>query len=583
MGCRILRLDETPTPGTMQEQHARKIRRALRTIDQASDSIRGVLEEASQPPPRPPSTPPPRPRPAILPDDEDEGGQLPPAPVEPLPPEIVEEGEVDGTEGWAPPTIELRFKPRELPEVLHQFDQSEKSELEIDGVRFVCYRWGVEGIRAQCVTVVAINDQPNRGPAYFERFAPMIGTGTAAVEIDPVVGRHVLLPRWALTRRAFVGPEAKRLQSFADVGEDRTCPAWTAEQAAKELAYSRPTVGPFRFFWDVKNLDNSHGGGGVAPLHAGPEDWATCAEGRRLRSLEFLLEAQRPYWIPSSYPEGEPYWMGQTRKHRLEAYRYELDGSWCDYELELDEWRGHEHTHLWRQVAAAFTCAAWDPFARDLLRAVWKDFRLAHVLDRDAGDKANSNSLLLPLWKKIDNTDGPLSSGEGDRGLAHKLRFLRHLHGSGLVLRSELVPYMEAFRTWARRLADANGITYVKVTTQKVKDGVHPPWCDAFHFYLVLHEFQRFGGLESEAERLAEFLTPASPAAFEWEKEPAATAWERANVGYAVYEASGNMTHNQLLGDLDPVAWLAAMRSRGVNGSSQDLDRTPRHLWEPFV
>lgn len=47
------------------------------------------------------------------------------------------------------------------------------------------------------------------------------------------------------------------------------------------------------------------------------------------------------------------------------------------------------------------------------------------------------------------------------------------------------------------------------------------------------------------------------------------------------YPAYGHLTHGVLLTHDTPAKFVQTMQGRGVNGSSQDLDSTPKAVWAP--
>jgi hypothetical protein len=205
------------------------------------------------------------------------------------------------------------------------------------------------------------------------------------------------------------------------------------------------------------------------------------------------------------------------------------------------------------------------------------------------------NPLLWPLWKKIEEAHGPTSSG-GDRGLAHWLRLARWCRPH--VPEEERLAHEDGLRALVRGLSDAHGITgagprpaWPGEPGGRLSAPLEPPYCLAFHQQLVTYECQRFGGLEDIGEKGARFLTPRPPYVFEVRPgKPGETVLDRRHSADErqadpmwAYEGYGNLTHDELLGWRSASEFLAAMRSRGVNGGAQDLDQTPRHLWEPAL
>ncbi len=487
----------------------------------------------------------------------------------------------------------------------------------LDETAFLVWLEQFEGLEATRVTFGAINGLEGAGPRYFERLAVHVDSAP----LEELEGRHVILPRGALLRRTSVGRDAARLRSWTFVDDDLPVPDWAPAAAAADTAArtalpfrdmgGRPVdLGPYNFFWPNKSLEDSHGGWGIGPYHGGPEDWLRCPEGRRNREAEALLDFQRPIWMLDwelrPLVLEVPYWMGRTLQHDPPGYRYALEDDWCPYAERLARYRFADHTHLSRGTAGAAAIAPWDAFAADCLRMVWADFRTANSLTRVVGEGPDGepllhpgalqpNPLLWPLWKKVEEANGPTGSG-GDRGLAHWLRLARWCRP--YVPEAERLPHEEALRALVRGLADAYGVTHgAPAPTWPREPGgrlsapLEPPYCLAFHQQLVAYECQRFGGLEDIGERAVRFLTPRPPYVFEVRPgEPGDTvldrrhsADERQEDPMWAYEGYGNMTHDELLGWKGPAEFLAAMRPRGVNGSSQDLDQTPRHLWEPAL
>lgn len=524
------------------------------------------------------------------------------------------------------PVVEVSWTPRDSTEpLLHEFEAPPGAWIEVEGGRLarlglVLDRTAVrvwleqfDGIEATRVTVAAINGLQGAGPRYFERLVITVDDTV----LEDLEGRHVILPRGALIRRTSVGRDLFRLRSWSFVDDDLPVPAW-APAAADADTQSRLAfpfrnqageaidLGPYNFFWPNKSLQDSHGGFGIGPYHGGPEDWLRCAAGRRNREAEALLDFQRPIWMLDEDLEPlaleVPYWMGRTLQHDPPGYHYELD-DWCPYARRLAEYHFADYTHLSRGTAGAAAVAPWDAFAADCLRMVWADFRTANSMTRVVGatpegepllhpGALQQNPLLWPLWKKIEEADGPRSS-DGHRGLAHWLRLARWCRP--YVPEEERAPYEEGLRAFVRALADDYGVTgtgsgpaWPAMEGGRLSAPLEPPYTLAFHQQLVTYECQRFGGLEDIGEKGARFLTPRPPFVFEVrDGEPGDTVLDRGHSADErqaepmwAYEAYGNMTHDELLGWSGPAQFLAAMQPRGVNGSSQDLDQTPRHLWE---
>jgi hypothetical protein len=445
------------------------------------------------------------------------------------------------------------------------------AEINRDGIGFRCYTTTATGINARMITVAAINGYAGRGWAYFEQLQIRAGDQV----LENLTGRHAIAPRGAILRRFFLGPEAEKLRSWDWVNDPRPAPTWAAAQATQALGQYRGQVGPYKFQWAYKSLSNSHGGQGVAPFHGGPEDWLTNGPGRRLREQEMLAAYQRPIWILGPTPE-EPYWMGRTMAHRLKGFNADPDG-WCTYAGELNTWRPADHTHLSRTTGGAGALAKWDPFARACLLASWKDFKAANSLTRP---KESSQHLLWPLWAKVEAAAGPLNS-EGDRGLAHWLRLMRWCRP--YVDAAEIEPYQTAYREWAARMGNQYGLTRTSTPTPSgVLPPVDAPYVQAFHPQLVQYEMAEFGGMGEQAARIAKHLTPQPPWYFEARdgnrNDTTADRDGSTKPGYAPYAA---MTHHLLRPAVPAKAFLESQEDRGINGSSQDLDCTPRALWEP--
>jgi len=483
----------------------------------------------------------------------------------------------------------------------------------VNHVAFIVWFEQVQGVDATRVTVGAINGFVDVGPRYFRYYRANIGTR----ELLEVEGQHVILPRGAIIRRMSVGPDEAVLRNWTFIENELPVPDWAPYFADEDtnwrtafpfvdLGGNPIDLGPYNFFWKNQGFSDSHGGWGIGPFHGGPEDWLTCPEGRRNREAEMLLEFQRPIWMLDENFEPlvleVPYWMGRTELHQPPEFQYTLD-DWCSYAAELKLYEFHDLTHLSRGTSGAAAVAKWDAFAVDCLRAVLQDFKMAHSLTRvivanDGGDPrphpgaVQDNPLLYPLWKKIEVTDGPTSSG-GDRGLAHSLRLLRWCREVLPV--SELRPHEEAMRRLARKLADEYGVTsapsnpdWVALKGGPLTDPLEAPFSQTFHQQLVTYEFLRFGGLTDLGEKGADFLTQAPPAYFELRRgEPGDTVFDRHHSAedtqrqqFWSYAAYGNFTHDVLNGFPSAFHFLAGMATRGVNDGSQDLDSTPRHLWE---
>jgi len=527
----------------------------------------------------------------------------------------------------APPAVRVEWQPRGAKQALeHTFElqpedwvrndsgRSARLTQRIDEVAFLVWFEEFDGVSATRITVGAINGLQNAGPRYFQRYAVRVGDQVLA----DIRGKHVILPRGALLRRTSVGPRATLLREWTYVQENRPVPDWAVAAAHKDTAsrYALPfrnlrgeavNLGPYNFFWTNKGLEDSHGGWGVGPFHGGPEDWLQCAAGRKNREAEMLLGFQRPIWmLDDDFEPLElqvPYWMGRTLQHEPPQYQYELD-EWCPYAATLARYKFADYTHLTRGTSGAAALAGWDVVAHECLGAVLNDFKTANSLTRVVGedDEGNpilhpgalqKNALLFPLWKKIETVKGPTSSG-GDRGLAHWLRLLRWCRP--YFPAEELEPWEEGLRQLVRGLADQYGVTYASTNPRYLSEPggpltvpLEPPYCQTFHQQLVTYECQRFGGLDDIGEKGARFLTARPPAYFEVRpgkqsdtvRDRHSTADPRQEEKLWSYGAYGNFTHDLLMGFDSPKAFVAEMRSRGVNGSSQDIDCTPRHVWEP--
>lgn len=483
----------------------------------------------------------------------------------------------------------------------------------VNNVAFMVWFEQEQGIDATRVTVAAINGFANAGPRYFRSYQIHVGTRHLA----DIQGQHVIVPRGALIRRTSVGPDEAVLRNWTYIDGDPPVPDWAPPQADSDTAWRTafPMVdlglipvdlGPYVFFWKNRGFEDSHGGWGIAPFHGGPEDWLTCPQGRRNREAEMLHEFQRPIWMLDDDFEPLvleiPYWMGRTELHQPPQFQYTVD-DWCSYAAELKLYQFHDLTHLSRGTSGAAALAEWDAFAVDCLKAVLQDFKMAHSLTRIVGLNPNGNPqlhpgatqdnpLLYPLWKKLEITDGPLSSG-GDRGLAHSLRLLRWCRGH--IPTEQLRPHEEAMRRLVRKLADEYGVTsapsnpdWVALAGGPLSKPLRPPFSQAFHQQLVTYELLHFGGLHDVGEASAGFLTQAPPAYFELRRgEPRDTVLDRNHSAdedqtqpFWSYAAYGNFTHDVINGFPGAFHFLAAMATRGVNDGSQDLDSTPRHLWE---
>ncbi len=470
------------------------------------------------------------------------------------------------------PPISITWKPRDGRSTSFVFPAGESVELKRDDIGFRCYTTTTPELNAWMITVAAINGYKDRGVAYFEDLTIRAN----GAELESLKGRHVILPRGAILRRFYLGPDADEMRELQWVDDPRPYPVWAPSASLAALKKSKAQVGPYSFHWGYKSLSNSHGGQGVAPFHGGPDDWLTCGEGRRLREKEMLSEYQRPIWLLGPLPQ-EPYWMGRTMAHRLQGYDDDPD-DWCEYAQRLNEWRPADHTHLSRTTGAPAAMAGWDLLAKDCLLMSWKDFKAANSLTRpkELGifDKAR-----WPLWAKIEVAEGPINS-EGDRAIAHWLRLMRWVRP--YVDASELGPYEDAYRLWIGRMEGAYGITYaMDPQPSGIGPPVDAPSVQAFHLQLNLFEFQRFGGLDEIAEKLAAHLTPSPGWYFEYRYGmPGDTILDRDNSKKSGYPPYGTMTHGVLQGYTSPTALLKDSAYRGPNGSSQDLDCIPRSIWE---
>lgn len=540
--------------------------------------------------------------------------------------------EATPTSGWpVAPLVEVGWDPRGAEKfVVFEFE-AESIDVEwveeegrrhvrlnqrVDDVAFSVWFEQFEGVDATRVTVAAINGFANAGPRYFERYVINVG----GEQREDIEGKHVILPRGALLRRWTVGAEEATLREWRYVQEDGTVPDWAIAGAHKDTAArvsfpfrnagGKPIdIGPYNFFWGNRSLGDSHGGWGVGPFHGGPDDWLTCAAGRKNREAEMMLDFQRPIWLLaddfSPLELQVAYWMGRTLQHEPPEFQYELD-KWCPYAATLAQYFFADYTHLSRGTSGAAAVAPWDVFAVECLRAVLTDFKTANSLTRVVGkdEQGNEllhpgalqdNALLFPLWKKIETVNGPTSSG-GDRGLAHWLRLLRWCRPH--FPPEEIEPWEEGLRQLVRGLADEYGVTSCNRTPTWVsqKGGplskpLEPPFCKTFHQQLVTYECSRFGGLDDIAKKGKRFLTARAPAYFEVRPGKRGDTVNQRNHSadddqddkHWSYQAYSNMTHGRLFGAKGASQFLQTMQTRGVNGSSQDLDCTPRELWEKSV
>ena len=467
--------------------------------------------------------------------------------------------------GWTP-------RDGDLIEGRFPIGDSNVSTEILDGVEFRVYSQKAGELDAQMVTFAAINGHSGRGCAYFTDLS--VDLPGAIGEPLNLTGKHVILPRGAIIRRYWIGPDAKKASEWGWIDDPRPVPEWADSEADRALM--KPpgiSVGPYDFLWKFKSLSNSHGGQGVGPFHGGPDDWLTCPEGRQLREREMLLEMQRPIWLLGDLPD-EPYWMGRTMQHRLSGYNDDPD-EWCPYAHKLNQIRPADHTHLRRETGAPFALAPWDTFAKDCALNSFRDFQAANRLDKDDD---GSYHLLDALPVKIADTDGHLNS-EGDRGLAHWLCLLRW--SRPYVDPFILGQYEDLYREWVRKMAHpTHGYTRSTTPIHGSASGLVAPYGYVFHDQLVLEELQKFGGLDDVAERLANFLTSDPPKFYESrDGGPRDTVhdFNTLGTGPAPYAA---MTHGVLLEYDTPEDLLHDMEFRGVNGSSQDLDSVPRSVWE---
>ena len=473
------------------------------------------------------------------------------------------------------PPIQIEWVPRDGdPATLDRF-HGERSQVDHDGLGFRVYKQKAGDLNAWMVTVAVINGYRGRGPAYFENFRIAHNEKT----LERIGGKHVIIPRGAIVRRFWLGADADQAKDWAWVDDPRPTPTWANEQALAEVGKYSRTVGPYDFYWPDTDLSNTHGGQGVGPFHGGPDDWLTCPGGRRLREHQMLASYQRPIWVLEPVAD-QPYWMGRTKLHRLKGYRGVPD-DWCPYGKKLDVVRFADHTHLTRNTAGAAALAGWDLFARDCLEVTFTDFEAANSLTREV---EQGYHLLWPLWKKIEVANGPANS-EGHRGLAHLMRLVRWCKPH---LPSERVkPYEEGLRQWARKLAHPV-YGYTCTDNQDILDPdndyklvLEKPTIQTFHQQLCSYAFHRLGGLDDIVFSLNAHLTPTPPWFFEArEGGMADTCLERKGFrpGPADYSA---FTHGVLLNYDNPAQLLADAAKRGVNGSSQPMDSTPRAIWEP--
>lgn len=522
------------------------------------------------------------------------------------------------------PKVELEWAPRpgkktirwttaEPEWTVEQGRRHARITKRVNDTAFLVWFEQFKGIDATRVTVAAINGFAFAGPRYFKRYSIHVEGNRPEV----IEGRHVILPRGALIRRFFTGRQNAMLREWRYVHANKPVPKWAVAGAQRDTAKRTEfpfrdqngvaiDIGPYNFFWNNRGLEDSHGGWGVGPFHGGPDDWLACAAGRQNREAEMLLAFQRPIWMLADDFEAlevqAAYWMGRTRAHDPAEYQYEVD-DWCPYAKRLSVFRFADHTHLSRGTSGAAAIAKWDVFAVECLGAVLNDFKVAQSLNRVIGKDENGrpihhpgakqgNHLLFPLWKKIEVFDGP-QNGAGDRGLAHKLRLLRWCRP--YFPKEKLEPWEDGMRALVRVLADDYGITgggnapgWASEAGSVLTEPLKIPYAYTFHQQLVAYECQRFGGLDDIGEKAARFLTRRPPSIFEVRKgKPRDNVFDRHNSADKhqrdkkwAYEAYGNFTHDVLNGFSSARAFLERQTDAGVNGASQDLDNTPRHLWE---
>lgn len=442
----------------------------------------------------------------------------------------------------------------------------------------------VNGIDGTRVTLQMRNDRAHAGVIEFRGLRLMVdGTQVG----DPIGGQNVMIPRGSLIRRVCVGVEANRLASW-DYLPTLAHPSWAPSQFDMDtdkhmegpyLGDSGVLVdlGPYKFYWPDRNLSNSHGGQGVAPFHGGVQDWAQFPEGYRNRECLMLLEFQRPIWHGEEDPN-VPYWMGRTSAHRLPGFTDNVRPGWCGYANTLQPYQFSDLTHLSRSYAGAAAIAQWDIFAEDCMLAVWHDYTMASSLTREV---EQSNNLLWPLWYKAEVGNGPDSTGEGNRGLGHRLRLVRSMEG--IAPQAEWEAQRDRLVSWVLSISDMYGNTSSWNEDKSWWAPVEAPNTYTFHCQLVQYELSQMPGLKENGMLLRQFLGAYPPVAFERRDGPSSdTVEDRVSPadGGSAHLPYSNMVMDELISHDSPVQFLIDMEGRGVNGSSQDLDCTPRHLWE---
>lgn len=386
------------------------------------------------------------------------------------------------------------------------------------GVALLVWREQFDRADATRVTVALVNGVPGRGTAYFRGLQ-------VEVEGKPVwrlEGQHCIVPRGILARRAFHGPDAARLMSWAMI-RDRLpgwTPAWAGARCAEDLARLRTmqsgehAVGPYRIgdpiVRESSSLGGSHGGWKVAPYGGGSLSWyAGAIEGWQLAEEQFLRTmARSPIAILSPtdlqpYNPRVEYWLGRTIPHELPGFRDAPD-DWCEYGQFLFRFRPHSYSHLWRQVRDAAQLARYDAAARWFLLTSWHDC----TLWLESGGAGSDNHLFWPLEKLVATTPPGQGAGWANRGFAHVVRcFL------------EAEPYLpqEQALSWRERLVGAlrhvivpgTGVAHANPRPDDLDPSIEPPTARAREVDLLGASFLPLGLVEEDAD-WRRFMAPVA-------------------------------------------------------------------------
>tara|TARA_Y100000310_G_scaffold25756_1_gene24641 strand:- start:2591 stop:4093 length:1503 start_codon:yes stop_codon:yes gene_type:complete len=421
-----------------------------------------------------------------------------------------------------------------------------------------------KGFDATEIIVNLANGVANTGVCYFKTFSISVN-GKEEIRYE---GNHVIRPRGMFTHRFVIGPDAEIVREYKHIPTKKE-PSWAPSKAEEEirkyLERTEDSYGPYKPFWNkFHSLSDSHGGAGIAPY----SKWFGSSNGYKLRALEFYGEVCRTplacldiNGMPKM--EDEAYWLGRTPQHELPQYHFpdDYDG-WSSYENWLKSYEAHDYTHLWRTIRAASELAPWNPFARKFLQWVWHDCKL--WLLGEKGDQSN-NTLFWSLQKLLNLTEPQKTAWWAGRGFYHVIRCF--LVTKPYLPRREVAYFTNIFRKSLYHVANEYGICFGQ--TNGWNNDVRKHFGNAtvsrgFETQLLASLYSELG-VKSLLKKYQTTFPNEVPNWFE-SNNPSNTY---GNEMYIPYQALYKL---RVSGYSDAKALIKISGTRGVNGSSQDLD-----------